>query len=64
MQYMLKKLLQKYPEGSDITVMNMMYQYSRKREDGSRDPDFLIIVIKDNKTGNKDHIVIKNPKYN
>ena len=63
MQYMLKKLLQKYPEGSDITVMNMMYQYSRKREDGSRDPDFLIIVIKDNTTGNKDHIVIKNPKY-
>lgn len=60
---MLEKLLKKYPEGSDITVMNMNYRYAHKNDDGSRSPDTMTIVIKDNTNGKKDHITIKNPKY-
>lgn len=60
---MLEKLLRRYPEGSDITVMNMNYRFPHKDEDGIKRPDTMTIVIKDNTTGKKDHIVIKNPKY-
>ena len=60
---MLEKLLKKYPAGSDITIMNCFYQYAMKNENGERDDDFIVIVYKDNTTGFKDHIIIKNPKY-
>ena len=59
----LQKLLNKYPEGSDITLMNCMYQYSIRDEEGNRKPDFIIIVYKDNETGKKGHVIIKKPKY-
>lgn len=60
---MLEKLLRKYPEGSDITVMNMHYRYPHRDEDGNLKPDTMNIIIKDNTTGKKDHVLIKNPKY-
>lgn len=60
---MLEKLLKIYPKGSDITIMNVMYQYSRKDEQGVRQPDFLMLVYKDNTTGKKNHIIIKKPTY-
>lgn len=60
---MLEKLLKKYPAGSDITILNTMYQYSKYNEYGVKQEDFLAITYKDNKTGIKDHIVIKSPEY-
>lgn len=61
---MLEQLKQIYPPGSDITIMNCMYQYSKKNEDGKYLDDFIIITYKDNTTGEKDHIIIPKPKYN
>jgi hypothetical protein len=60
---MLEKLFKKVPIGTDITIMNTMYQYGKKDENGIRQPDFIAIVYKYNDTGKKDHIIIKNPKY-
>lgn len=61
---MLEKLLKQYPSGSDITIMNTMYvKRMQNQETGNYEPDFMVIVYKDNSTGKKDHIVIQNPKY-
>ena len=61
---MLEQLRNIYEENSDITIMNCMYQYGRRDEDGKVLDDFIIIVYKDNSTGKKDHIIIKRPSYN
>ena len=61
---MLEELFKKVPIGSDITIMNCMYQSSRKDEEtGTWSPDFIAIVYKDNTTGKKDHIIIEKPVY-
>lgn len=60
---MLEKLFKKVPIGSDITIMNTMYQYRQPDEEGKWQPDYIALVYKDNETGNKDHIIIKNPNY-
>ena len=60
---MIEKLLKKYPEGSDITIMNMNYRYPHRDENGVKKPDTLTVVYKDNVTRKKGHITIKNPKY-
>ena len=61
---MLEKLLKRCPAGSDITIMNTMYQNrTLDPETGNYSNDFIVIVYKDNETGKKDHIIIDNPKY-
>ena len=60
---MIEKLLKKYPAGSDITLMNCFYQFRQRDEMGNYKDDFLVMVIKDNTTGKKEHFVFKNPKY-
>ena len=53
-------LLDGFPEGSDITVLNVYYQqydYQTKKE------DYATIVFKDNVTKQKHVRVIKSPKY-
>lgn len=61
---MLEKLLKIRPAGSDITIMNTMYQNRTYNEEtGNYEDDFMVIVYKDNETGKKDHIIISNPKY-
>ena len=61
---MLEKLFKKVPIGSDITIMNTMYRSRQLNEEtGQWDSDYMVIVYKDNETGKKDHIIIKNPKY-
>lgn len=47
-----------YREGSDLTIMNTIYHYPKKSEDGKWDKGSIDIIAKDNKTGRKilDHI--------
>lgn len=51
-------MFDKYREGSDLTIMNTIYHYPKKQEDGKWSKGSLDIIAKDNKTGKKilDHI--------
>lgn len=61
---MIPELLEKYPEGSDITIMNTYYNYPVYKEGGGKIcDDFLVLVYKDNKTKKKDFNIIMKPKY-
>lgn len=60
---MISDLEKKYPEGSDITIMNTYYQYPLWEDGKKLMDDFITIVYKDNKTGKKDYINIKKPTY-
>ena len=57
-------MLRKYPQGSDLTIMNTMYIYP-KRDDqtGKWDKGSMTIVYKDNLTGQKHTECIDNPDY-
>ena len=52
-----------YLTGSDITVLNVFYQYALKDDDGNRIKDYLVIVYRDNVTGKKHHQIIYEPDY-
>ena len=56
-------LIKGYPEGSDITLVNTIYQRPTKDENGNRIPDKLTIVFRDNVTGEKKIETIKEPEY-
>lgn len=57
-------LIKRYPEGSDISLLNVMYQAPIKNEQtGKYDDDYIILVYKDNKTGVKHHETIYKPDY-
>ena len=51
-------MFNKYPQGADITIMNTIYHYPKKLEDGKWDQGSIDIIAKDNITGKKilDHI--------
>lgn len=51
-----------YPQGYNLTVMNVMYQKPRK-EDNKTLPDYAFIVYKDNTTQQKHVAILKEPKY-
>lgn len=55
-------LIKGYQQGSDITIMNNWYRRPRKNEDGKYDDGAMTVVFRDNKTGQKFHQYIKNPK--
>ena len=52
-----------YAPGSDLTVLNVFYQYPTKDEDGNRVKDYLVILYRDNTTGKKHHQIIYEPEY-
>ena len=56
-------MFNQYREGSDLTIMNTIYHYPKKLENGKWDKGSLDIIAKDNNTGRKilDHI--ENPIY-
>ena len=60
---MLDFLEQKYPEGSDITIMNAKYQRAVYNDGKKISDDMIIIVYKDNNTGKKDFVIQKKPDY-
>lgn len=51
-------MFDKYREGSDLTIMNTIYHYPKKLDNGKWDNGSIDIIAKDNKTGKKilDHI--------
>lgn len=60
-----------YPEGSDLTVLNTIYIRPRKEEVQTSNsmitekwtPDLMIIIYRDNKTKQVKHTVIEEPTY-
>lgn len=52
-------MFNKYREGADLTIMNTIYHYPKKLDNGKWDDGSIDIIAKDNKTGRKvlDHIV-------
>ena len=53
-----------YPEGYNLTIMNTMYLYPTKNEEtGKYEKDKLLIIYKDNTTGEKKWKLIEEPEY-
>lgn len=60
---MIPELIDRYPEGSDLTIMNTFYSY-KIFEDGKKiSDDFIILIYKNNTTGKKEYKIIYNPTY-
>lgn len=58
------QLITGYPKGSDITILDCSYRYPRKDEDsGLTKSDSVLIIFKDNKTGQKKYELIEKPEY-
>lgn len=60
---MIPELLQRYPIGSDITIMNTYYQRPIWEDGKKICDDFIILVFKENDTGIKRRAILKKPKY-
>lgn len=56
-------LIKNYNKDSDITLMNTIYLYPRKKDDDKWDNGSMTLIYKDNKTGFKHHETIDNPNY-
>ena len=56
-------LIPEYPFGSDITIINTMYKYPSKNEDGKYDDGSITIIYHDNKTGEIKHYILNDPPY-
>lgn len=57
-------IIRKYPQGSNITIMNASYHKSTKDEETQKwSKDYINIVYKDNNTGEKGHQFIYEPDY-
>ena len=57
-------MLLKYPQGSNLTIMNTIYHRPVKNpETGKYKKDFLTLVYKNLDTGKKDHVEIYRPEY-
>lgn len=53
-----------YPQGSDITIMNTMYHRGEKNgKTGKYSDDHITMVFKDNTTGQKQYKTIYKPEY-
>lgn len=59
----MKPLIPNYPIGSDITIMDAIYHYPEKTENGKWTDDTMTIIYKDNKTREKHSYVIYKPEY-
>ena len=57
-------LISKYPEGSDISLLNVSYHRPYRNEDtGKYEKDFIVLSYKDNITKSKGHEIIYEPDY-
>lgn len=59
----LDPLIPGYPLGSDITILNTIYKYPEKQENGKYDDGSITIFFIDNKTGETKHYILENPPY-
>ena len=60
---MIPELEHEYPMGSDITIMNTYYQYPVYQDGKKLSDDFLVLVYKNNSTGNLHHKILFKPTY-
>ena len=61
---MLLKDVIGYPEGSNLTIMNVFYTRPiRNEETGKYDKDYLVIIFKNNDTGKKEIRIDVEPEY-
>lgn len=56
-------MLKRFPEGSNLTLLNTIYTYPKKNNDGKWDKDAMVVIYKDNNTGIKYHERIEKPDY-
>lgn len=56
-------LLKGIPEGSDITLLNCIYRYPQKQEDGKYTKDIMQVLYRDNVTGEKHVTEVESPTY-
>lgn len=56
-------MIKGYSEGADITIINTIYEYPRRRDDGTYENDKMIILYRDNTLGVKRIEEIENPDY-
>ena len=58
------QLIDSYPIGSDITILDCSYRYPRKDpKTGLTSPDTMLIIFRDNVTGKKDYQLIEKPEF-
>ena len=60
---MIPELEQYYPVGSDLTIMNTYYNYPTFKDGKKIADDFIVLVYKDNKSGEKNYKIIEKPTY-
>lgn len=56
-------MIKGYPKGSDITILDTIYEYPQRKDDGKYSNGLLQVLYKDNKTGEKKLEEIDNPTY-
>ena len=57
-------MIKNYPAGSDLTILNTIYLYPTKdKKNGKWSKDKLLIIFKDNTTGEKKYEEIESPEY-
>ena len=60
---MIPQLEERYPEGSNITILNTFYQRPVFEDGRKISDDFIIINFINTDTMKKDYIIIKKPDY-
>lgn len=56
-------MLKGYPRDADITLIDTIYQYPQRQDDGKYSEDKMMVLFKDNVTGEKKLEEIVNPTY-
>jgi len=56
-------MIKNYPAGSNLTILNTIYLYPTKDENDKWSKDKLLIIFKDNVTGEKHYEEIETPDY-
>lgn len=56
-------LLKGYPEGSDISLLDIRYRYPRQDSSGKWGDNWAYAIFRDNNTGKKKHQIITSPDY-
>lgn len=56
-------LIEGYQKGSDITILNTIYNKPKKIDDKKWDKGYITIIFRDNITKQKHHCIIENPDY-
>lgn len=57
-------IVSNYPPGSNLTLLNVIYKFKSKNEKTNKwDPDYAMLLYKDNNTGEKKYEVIQEPEY-